>query len=104
MFQRSEHTVPMNRQGKTCKKLPMGFSGGVHTCLNLGPHVPSADLARAKYLGIESLQVPILTMRSYFPVPSEKTECRTEWVSARERRGGKMIGGRDGRERKGKKN
>lgn len=94
----------MNRQGKTCKKLPMGVSGGVHTCLILGPHVPSADLARAKYLGIESLQVPILTMRSYFPVPSEKMECRTEWASARERWERKMIGRRDGRERKRKKN
>lgn len=94
----------MNRQGKTCKKLPMGVSGGVHTCLILDPHVPSADLARAKYLGIESLQVPILTMRSYFPVLSEKTECRTEWVLARERWGERMIGGRNGRARKGKKN
>lgn len=56
-------------------------------------------------MGIESLQVPkvpILIVRSHFPVTSEKTECRTELGSAREKWGGGMLGERDGRGRKGK--
>jgi hypothetical protein len=46
-------------------------------------------------LGAESLEVPILTVRSHFP---------TEQGSPRERQGGRMAGGEERRGRKGKKN